>query len=79
MTKFMFCSELILVILTSIGQGLGLLLSTIGSSLLLESLSTTGIVPGLSGASSDAQESVLRTVEDPGMGFFLPFVLTISI
>ena len=48
-----------------------------GSSPRLESLSTSGIVPGLSGASSDAQDSVLRTAEDPGKGFFLPFILTI--
>ena len=48
-----------------------------GSSPILESLSTSGMVPGLLGASSDAQESALRAAEDPGKGFFLPFILTI--
>ena len=54
-----------------------LLFNTVGSSPILESLSTSGIVPGLSRASFYAQDSVLRTVEDPGKGFFLPFILTI--
>jgi hypothetical protein len=48
-----------------------------GSSLILESLSTSGIVPGLSGASFYACDSVLRTVVDAGKGFSLPFILTI--
>ena len=48
----------------------GLLLSAMGSSLILESLSTSGMVPGLSGASSDAQDSALRAAEDPGKVFF---------
>ena len=37
------------------------------------------VVPGLSGASFDAWDSVLRTVEDPGKVFFLPFILTIVV
>ena len=73
----MFCSELFLMIPSSIRQSLGLLLSAMGSSRILESLSTSEIVPGLLGASSDAQDSVLRTAEDLGKGFFLPFILTI--
>ena len=50
-----------------------------GSSPIPESLSTSGMVPGLSGASSDAQHSALRVVEDPGKGFFLPFILIIVV
>ena len=50
-----------------------------GSSLILESLSTSGMVPGLSGASSDSQDSALRAVEDLGKGFFVPFILTIVV
>ena len=50
-----------------------------GSFPILESLSTSGMVPGLSRASSDAQDSALRAVEDPGKGFFLPFILTIVV
>ena len=61
------------MILASLRQSLGLLLSAMGSSLILETLSTSGIVLGLSGASSDAQDSVLRTAEDPGKGFFSSF------
>ena len=56
---------------------LGLLLSALGSSPILESLSTSIIVPGLSGALFDAWDLALRTVEDAGKGFFLPFILTI--
>ena len=63
----------------SIRQSLGLLLSAMGSFLILESLSTSGMVPGLSGASSDAWESALRAAEDPGKGFFLSFILTIVV
>ena len=63
----------------SVRQNLGLLLSAMGSSLILESLSTSGMVPGLSGASSDARESALQAAEDPGKGFFLPFILTIVV
>ena len=37
------------------------------------------MVPGLSGASSDARDSALRAVEDFGKGFFLPFILTIVV
>ena len=48
-----------------------------GSSPILESLSTSGMVPGLLGASYDAQESALWAAEGPGKGFFLPFILTI--
>ena len=70
MNSFMFCSESFLTILASIRQSLGLLLSAMGSSPILESLSTSGMVPGLLGASSDAQDSALRAAEDPGKGFF---------
>ena len=48
-----------------------------GSSPILESLTTSGMIPGLSGASSDAHELALRAAEDPGKGFFLSFILTI--
>jgi hypothetical protein len=41
-----------------------------GSSLILKSLSTSEMVPGLLGASSDVWDSALRAVEDPGKGFF---------
>ena len=74
---FVFCLESFLTITASIRQSLGLLLSAMGSSPILESLSTSGMVPGLSGASSDARESALWAAEDPGKGFFLPFILTI--
>ena len=67
------------MILAAVRQSLKLPLNEIRSSLILGRLSTTGIVPGLSGASFDAQDSVLRTVEDPGKGIFLLFVLTTSI
>ena len=67
------------MILAAVRQSLGLPLNEIRSSLILGRLSTAGIVPGLSGASFDAQDSVLRTVEDPGKGIFLLFVLTTSI
>ena len=77
--SFMFCSESFLTIPASIRQSLGLLLSAMGSSLILEGLSTSGMVPGLSGASSDAWESALRAAEDPGKGFILPFILTIVV
>ena len=77
MKLFVFCLELFLTILASVRQSLGLLLSAIGSSLILESLSTSGMVPGLLGAFSDAQDSALRTVEDTEKCFFLPFILTI--
>ena len=50
-----------------------------GSSLILESLSISGMVPGLLGASSDAWDSALRAAEDPGKGFFLPVILTIVV
>ena len=50
-----------------------------GSSPILESLSTSGMVPGLLGASSDARDSALRAAEDPGKGFFLSFSLTIVV
>ena len=62
------CVSHTVTILAFVRQSLGLLLNAIGSSLILESLSTSGIIPGLSGASSDAQDSVLRTVS-----FFLSF------
>ena len=75
----MFCLELFLTIPASVRRSLGLLLNVMGLSLILKSLSTSGIVPGLSGASFDAQDSVLRTVEDPGKNFFLPFILTIVV
>ena len=61
----------------TVRQSLGLFLNGMGSSLILESLSTSGIVPGLSGASFDAWDLVLRTVKDAGKGFFPPFILTI--
>ena len=77
--SFVFCLELFLTIPASVRRSLGLLLNVMGSSLILKSLSTSGIVPGLSGASFDAQDSVLRTVEDPGKNFFLPFILTIVV
>ena len=68
--SFVFCSESFLTIPTSIRRSLELLLSAMGSSPILESLSTSGMVPGLSGASSDARDSALRAAEDPGKGFF---------
>ena len=71
---FVFCLESFLTIPASIRQSLGLLLSAMGSSLILESLSTSGMVPGLLGASSDAQDSALRAAEDPGKGFFFSFI-----
>ena len=49
------------------------------SSLILESLSTSGMVFELLGASSDAQDLALRAAEDPGKGFCLPFILTIVV
>ena len=58
---------------------LGLLLNAMGSSLILESLSISGMAPGLSRASSDARDSALRAAEDPGKGFFLPVILTIVV
>ena len=63
----------------SIRRSLGLLLSAMGSFPILDSLSTSGMVPGLSGASFDAWDSALRAAEDPGKGFFLPFILTIVV
>ena len=69
--SFVFCSKSFLMIPASVR----LLLSAMGLSLILESLSTLRMVPGLSGASS--WDSALRAVEDPGKGFFLPFILTI--
>ena len=77
--SFVFCSELFLMIPASVRRSLGLLLSVMGLSLILESLSTSGMVPGLSGASSDSQDSALRAVEDLGKGFFVPFILTIVV
>ena len=53
-----------------IRQSLGLLLSAMGSSPILESLTTSGMVPGLLGASSDARDSALKAAEDPRKGFF---------
>ena len=77
--SFVSCSESFLTIPASIRQSLGLLLSAMGPSLILESLSTSGMVTGLLGASSDARDSALRAAEDPGKGFFLPFILTIVV
>ena len=44
---FMFCLESFLMILASVRRSLGLLLSAMGLSPILESLATSGMAPGL--------------------------------